>query len=328
MEDQQADDIGFDMDSALDNISQGLELGGEDRKNTDDDYNNVDEPDETAAEEIDETPEVPEVETPVVETKPAPSSWAKDKHEIWSKMAPEAQEYYLHREKQMLDGLEQYKGDAGLGKQIKDVFNPYKPFLNAQGIDEVKASQYLMNAHYKLSTAAPSEKKAYLSQLAKSYGIEVEGTEQTNVDPGYSALQDKVHQLESMLNQRTQIEQETQRTKVAKDVEVFAADPANPYFNDVADDIIPFLNAGASLQDAYQKAVWANPVTRAKELARVQTEHEAKLREKNGKEVAQAKKATVTNVRSRDTGKAPTGQKLGTMEDTMREELKRIKEGT
>ena len=331
MDDHQPDDIGFDLDSALSDISQGLELGGEDRKNTDDDYNNVDEPDEESTEEIDETPDTPEVpaeETPAVETKPAPSSWAKDKHEVWAKMPVEAQEYYLHREKQMLDGLETYKADAGLGKQIKDVFTPYKPFLNAQGIDEVKASQYLMNAHYKLSTAAPSEKKAYLSQLAKSYGIEVEATEQGNVDPNYSALQDKVHQLESMLNQRTQIEQEAQRTKVAKDVEAFAADPANPYFNEVADDIIPFLNAGASLQDAYNKAVWANPVTRAKELARVQTEAETKLREKNVQEVAQAKKATVTNVRSRDTGKAPTGQKLGTMEDTMKETLRKIKEGT
>ena len=331
MDDQQTDDIGFDLDSALDSVSEGLNLGGNTKQNGDDDYNNVSDVDEQEdtppTEEIDETPEVPAEETPVVETKPAPSSWAKDKHEAWAKMPPEAQDYYLLREKQMLDGLEQYKGDAGLGKQIKDVFTPYKPFLNAQGIDEVKASQYLMNAHYKLSTAAPSEKKAYLSQLAKSYGIEVDAQEQGNTDPGYAALQDKVHQLESMLTQRTQQEAETQRVKVAKDVEAFAADPAHLYFDEVADDIVILLNGGATLQDAYDKAVWANPITRAKELARVQTEHEAKLKEKNGKEVAAAKKATVTNVRNRETAKAPTGQKLGTMEDTMKETLAKIKAG-
>ncbi len=285
---------------------------------------------EVHVDEIEETPEAPEVEEvkPEVEVTPAPASWSKDKHEFWGKMPKEAQDYYLVREKQMLDGLEQYKGDAGLGKQMKEVFTPYKAFLNAQGIDEPKAAQYLMNAHYKLSSAQPAEKQAYFAQLARSYGIDIGGTqEQSDIDPNVKALQDKVYALESNLTQREQAQINETRSKVTKDVEAFASDPKHIYFDEVADDIVAHLNAGASLQDAYEKAVWANPVTRTKELARVQTETETKFKEKASKEAAAAKLATSTNVRSRDTGKAPTAPR-GTMEDTMRETLKKIQERT
>ncbi len=45
----------------------------------------------------------------------------------------------------MLDGIEQYKGDAGFGKTLREVMAPYKPMLAAQGVDEPKAVQYLLN---------------------------------------------------------------------------------------------------------------------------------------------------------------------------------------
>lgn len=315
MEQESGDTAGFDMESALAEMSSGLDL------KSDEPVDEVDEP-----EQVEEAPEVSEApEVPEVESISAPASWAKDKHEHWAKMPKEAQEYYMTREKQMLDGLEQYKGDAGLGKQMKEVFTPYKAFLNAQGIDEPKAAQYLMNAHYKLSSAPQAEKESYFRQLAQSYGIALSGQEQAaDIDPHVRALQDKLSALESNISQREQAQANEHRAKVSKDVEAFATDAKNPYFDEVADDIVTLLNGGASLQDAYDKAVWANPVTRAKELARVQTEAEAKFKEKAGKEVIAAKKATSSNVRSRDTSKAPT-EASGTMEDTMRDTLQKMK---
>ena len=146
--------------------------------------------------------------------------------------------------------------------------------------------------------------------------------ETANVDPNVQALQDKLHQLETNLTQREQAQLNERKAQVAKEVEAFAAE--NPYFDEVADDIIPLLNAGIPLKDAYEKAVWANPMTRAKELARVQTEAEAKLKEKAKKDAEVAKKATSVNVNPRDTGKAPTAPK-GSMEDTMRETLAKIR---
>jgi hypothetical protein len=72
--------------------------------------------------------------------------------------------------------------------------------------------------------------------------------------------------------------------------------------------------------------VWANPVTRAKELARVQTETETKFKENARLTALPKKQAAGVNVRSRDSQRAPTDTAEGTMEDTLRSTLKSIKD--
>jgi hypothetical protein len=318
---------GSDIDAGVSDIAEGLFDESPDTQNDDHDYDDaapVAEKDEVTA--APEQPEEPAAEAPVARS--APQSWAKDKHEVWSKMAPEAQDYYLAREKQMLDGLEQYKEHSSFGKQLRDVFTPYKALLQAQGVDEAKAAQYMLNAHYKLSSGSAQERATFLSSLAKSYNIDLTGLpqqEQQQVDPTVKALQDKVGTLEQTLTQRQQEEQNQQRQKISATVDAFASDPKNIYFEECADDIAAFLRAGHTLEQAYDKAVYANPVTRAKEIARLQTESEKALREKSGKDVEAARKATAVNVRGRDTRRAPTEAK-GTMDDTLNATLKSIME--
>lgn len=321
---------GFDMDAAVNEIGSGLGLSdndtSEDTSTDDVDLGGA----ENAEVEV-ETDAAPATET--VETTPTvrapPQSWAKDKHEVWAKMPAEAQEYYETREKQMLDGLEQYKEHAGFGKQMREVMAPYKAFLTAQGVDEPKAAQYLLNAHYRLSNSPAVEKQAYFAQLAKSYGIDLaaykpaEGTPE--VAPEVRALQEKVSTLESSLTQREQAVLNEARVKVAAEIETFASDPKHQYFDECSDDIVALIQAGNTLEQAYEKAVYANPVTRAKEIARLQADNEKTLREKSKAQTEAARKAASTNVRSRDTRKAPT-EPRGTMEDTMRATLKEIKE--
>jgi hypothetical protein len=195
-------------------------------------------------------------------------------------------------------------------------------------VDEAKATQYMLNAHYRLSSGTPQERATYFSSLAKSYGIDLAGlapSQEQQVDPTVKALQDKVGNLEQTLTQRQQQEFAAAQNKVKADVDAFAADPKNVYFDECAEDIVALVQAGNTLEQAYEKAVYANPVTRAKELARIQTEHEKSLREKAKAEAEAARKASSTNVRTRDTRKAPTEPK-GTMDDTLRATLKDIKE--
>jgi hypothetical protein len=316
-------DTGFDMDAAVSEIASGLNLG-----------DGVDQEEEITEEEpeadapVIEEPAPAGITEPPKETQPqlraVPKSWPKEMHEHWPKVDPKVQEYWENREKQMLDGLDQYKGDAGYGKQIRDITTPYKALLNSQGVDEVKAVQYFMNAHYKLSTLPPAEKAAYFANLGKAFGVDLGAinTEQSQVDPQVKALQDQVHEIRTSLTAREQAATNEARTRVDTEVEAFAK--ANPYFDEVADDIVAMIRAGYELKDAYEKAVWANPVTRAKEMARVQTENEKQLREKSEQEAKAARKAASPNVRGRDTNKAPT-EPLGKMEDTMRETLKAIR---
>ena len=270
---------------------------------------------EPAAEEVAET-----------EAVAAPKSWAKDKHEVWAKMPKEAQEYYMQREQQMLDGLEQYKADASFAKPLKEVISPYMPMIQARGIDAPKAVAALLNAQYQLD----QNPRAGLLQIAKTYGVDLAELAQSaqqgaaEISPEVKSLQTELSSIKTALTANQEREYQAAREKVAVEVNNFAADPKNPYFDEVADDIVRMLQTGESLEKAYEKAVWANPVTRAKELARVQKEQTEKLRVKNKGEVETAKKAVGSNVRSRDTSRSPT-ESTGTIEDTMRETLSAIR---
>ncbi|MBM3491279.1 MAG: hypothetical protein FJX68_12690 [Alphaproteobacteria bacterium] len=275
--------------------------------------------------------EVPSVkapaEVPLVEVYAPPQSWAKDKHEIWSKMAPEAQAQYLAREKQMHEGLEQYKADAQYGKRLRDVFTPYKAVLSSQGLDESQAAQYLMNAHYRMTTGSPAERQDLLAQLARSYGVDPASLAAASpalaADPAIKALQDQFAALKDGLTAQEQTARARTMEQTRKQVEAFAADPKHAYFDEVADDIAGFVKGGMALDEAYEKAVWANPVTRQKELARVQTEREAEFKAKVKADAEAARKASAANVRGHDTRRTPTEPK-GTMEDTMRATLREI----
>jgi hypothetical protein len=260
-----------------------------------------------------------------------PQSWSKDKADVWNRIAdPDVKAQILHREKQMLEGLSQYKEHNEFGRTIKDVVKPYENYLQTQGVDAVKAVQYLLSAQYRLSTGDQQTKITMLRDLAKGIGLDFDKisgqTAQTTQNSEFDPLWNEIKGLKSQLTARQEAETEQVRQKVAQDVGAFADDPKHAYFDEVADDLAKFIKIGDSLEVAYEKAVWANPVTRAKELARIQTESQAKLKPQLVKGAQELKKATSSNVRSRDTGRTPT-EPLGTMEDTMREVLANRKAG-
>lgn len=267
----------------------------------------------------------------VPEKRPLPQSWKKDMQEKWDKLDPDTQTYFEHREKQMAEGLEKDRNDANLGRTMRDIMTPYRAMLQAQGVDEPGAVKALLNAHYKLTNSDPAARKEMFLYLARNYGIELEGLANSDatqqVDPVIKSLRDELNGIKSTLTASREESFRVARERALDEVNTFASDLEHPYFDEVANDIAVMIQAGHSLKDAYDKAVWANPVTRQKELERVSQDTEKRIREKAREEAEKAKKAAGTNVRGRDLTKTPTEPK-GTMEDTMRETLRQIKSRT
>lgn len=261
-----------------------------------------------------------------IEARPPPKSWEKDKHELWSKLPPDAQEYYQKRETDFLNGLEQYKGEAGFAKEMREVITPYKAVLAAQGISEKQAVQYLLNAHYQLTQGTAEERAAAYKQIGADLGL-VQATEDPNavVDPAVKQLQSELREVKTALTQDQQTKYREAQARADSETNSFASDPANVHFNEVANDMVIHVKAGLSLKEAYTKAVWGNPVVREKELARIQTEAAARLKENAKTEAETARKATSTNVRGAESRRAPTEPK-GSMDDTMRDTLKKIRD--
>lgn len=300
-------DSEIDMNAAQEEISADL-FGAEETTEVVED---------TVEEVIDETVETTEetTETTAEETEEAkapPQSWKKEMHETWGSLTKEAQDYIELREQQMREGIDVSKEDASVGRELRDVLTPFNELLKTQGVDQKTAVQYLMNAHYKLSTAQTDQEKVdMLNQMAQSYGVNLDGTKP---NPEVQQLNQKIQQLEQIVNQGQQESQQEKQAKAMKEVEAFASE--HEFFDDVADDIVPFINTGLTLQESYEKAIWSNPVTREKEIARLDKEKADKIEKEKQDKIEKAKKAKSTNVKAKDTNKAPTGPK-GTMFDDL-----------
>ena len=223
----------------------------------------------------------------------------------------------------MKEGLETDRNDANLGRTMRDTMAPFADFLQKKGMDEPTAVKNLMNIHYQMDNAPDEHKLQLLHQLASSYGLNLTG-EQKEIDPNVKSLQDEMGQMRSILNERNQADLQVARERVVKEVEEFASDPKHSYFEEIEGDVATFITAGMSLEDAYEKAVWANPITRQKEINRISEEKGATQLEEARKKAEALKKAKATNVKSRDTKYSPT-EKTGTMEDTMKAVMKDIR---
>ena len=262
---------------------------------------------------------------------PPPKTWPKEMHDHWGKTPKEVQDYWNTREKQMLDGLEQYRGDATFAKQIKETLNPYMATINALGVDAPTAIRSLLNADHQLRVGSPSQKAQYLQHLAKQYGVDLSGIGQQEgqapVDPRLQQLQDELHGLKQIIQTGNQQQLDEQRQKIQNEVNLFASDPKHPYFDEVSDEIVALLKSGATLEDAYEKAVWANPVTRQKEMTRLQTEQQAALKAKAIAEAEAKKKAASVNLRNRDSQRTPTGPwaTMSGLDSALRETMREIK---
>lgn len=282
--------------------------------------------------ELSAEPEHQEASPELTPASAPPKTWPKEMHDHWGKTPKEVQDYWNTREKQMLDGLEQYKSDATFAKQIKETLNPYMATINALGVDAPTAIRSLLNADHQLRVGSPSQKVQYFQHLARQYGVDLGGMGQQHenepqIDPRIQQLQDELHGLKQVIHTGNQQHLDSERQKIQNEVNSFASDPKHPYFDEVSDEIVALLKSGASLEDAYEKAVWANPVTRQKEMSRVQTEQQAALKAKAISEAEAKKKAASVNLRNRDSQRTPTGPRatMSGLDSALRETMREIK---
>ncbi len=106
--------------------------------------------------------------------------------------------------------------------------------------------------------------------LAQMVGQATEQGQQPAQAP--DPVMQRLSQLETFIQTNLQQQQQSATAPILSEIQRFSSDPANPWFNDVADDINALLKEnrvkGASpserLKNAYDMACWANPEVREK----------------------------------------------------------------
>jgi hypothetical protein len=328
-----SDDIGIDIDASVDDIISGVLPPSTTDVPKDRTLDKEPAPPaDKAAPPADPAPKAAPAQkaalNPPADTIPYPKSWKQDFAPEWPKLPRTLQEYISTvREKDYLDGLEQYKTGHQSWQQMHETILPYQARLNSLGITPVQAVQHLLNAEHILATGSPDDKIRAIRTLAKDYGIDLAAAIQAaqteaNMSPEMKAMMQKYDGLESGLRSFMSQQVSAQRAVIDKDVATFAADPAHPYFEEVGDHIARLLKADAklSLADAYEQAVWANPVTRAKEQTRLANEKESVDRKAREEAAKKARQARAANARGVQTSREATPP-AGTIDDTLRETL-------
>lgn len=325
----------FDMGAAVDSLSGELGFDTDTPSGQDDLQVEIGEADLADAEQgklaaPGETAETPASEEPAAAPTSVepPKTWRKEALEQWNALPEVVKAEVLKREEDIFRGLETYRADATFGKSLKSVLDPYLPILQQYNIDPAAQVANLMQAHHTLALGAPEQKVAFMRQLAQEYGIdlgELSGAGAPFVDPAVDALQKELQAVKSTLSARERAEAQQRMQSIQTEIEQFASDPANEHFDTVANDIAALLKAGTAkdLKDAYEKAVWANPVTRAKLVAKQQADAAAQAKAEAAKRAAAAKSASSVVVRAKPSSASGTAP-IGSMDDTMQETLAAI----
>lgn len=117
-------------------------------------------------------------------------------------------------------------------------------------------------------------------------------------------------------------QQQTQAT--VREVEAFAADPAYPFFNDVAQDVIRRLKSGEipdgppiqRLKQAYDASTWSNPTIRPHLMA-AQGEEEAKRKAAEVERARKAQRGLITGAPAQGASSRPLGDPNASIRDTL-----------
>lgn len=185
--------------------------------------------------------------TPPATASAAPASWPKDKAGLYSSASPELQAYIAQREEQISAGFAQYEGLAGYADLARQNGNTLRTVLD--------------NVH-ELENGMAADPVGTLAMIVHRYGIDP--NQLAAVLTGQAQHTPPPRQAPPIDIERIVSQQIAQRD-IQREVAAFSADANNKHFETVAPNIAALLqsNPALSLQDAYDRACWADPTIRA-----------------------------------------------------------------
>lgn len=229
----------------------------------------------------------------------APHHWSEADKLLFSKASPEIQQRWIARDAELQRGYDaKFQEVAGFRRerdQYDQILNPFKRDLELRGISAPQFIQSLVGGH-KYLQESPREA---LLWLAQTYGVDPKllAQPQEGVDPKYAQLEQRLNQVTGQFESYTTQAQQAAHAEKLNRVTTFADEkgadgqPAHPFFDEVAGDILALMKAtpGMALDTAYTKAVRMNDAVYERvQLQRTQTTQAAK---------DQAAKATVDKAR-------------------------------
>jgi hypothetical protein len=241
----------------------------------------------------------------------APEHWPQEDKDRFNALnelgeqGKEAQQWMLDRHKAMeADYTRKTQEIADFKRNWSDLDQAIQPYVEGLKQAGVTPAQYFMNLG-KADQFLQQDPEAAIQWLADKYGVNLGnyGGEKTPESQEISSLKKQINELRQGIDQDKQSQYQTEVNTQIEKIQSFmdAKDESgalmHPFAEDVINDMIILANAQRSqgknpdLNDLYEQAVWANPVTRDKKLTADKQAEEKKRSAEARAKAAKSKKA-------------------------------------
>lgn len=216
---------------------------------------------------------------------------------------------FIRLEGTQAKGMAKIAQTAKFGEEVMAEVQPYMAMIQSEGSDARTAIRSLLNTAYLMRTAPPAQKQQLFFQLAQKYGVDLSNQpQQQRLDPNLQYVLGELQQLKQQQSGQLTAQTQAQEQEIMGEIQAFASDPAHPYFEEVKGDMAYLLQlpqgGPKNLDDAYERACWANPEIRKSILADQRKAEEAKRKEELQKSIA-GKKVAASSLKSDPTGATP-----------------------
>jgi hypothetical protein len=268
-------------------------------------------------------------------TNAPPAGWTAAEKAEWAKLPPVVQAAVSRRELEMSTGGQRWSDEK---RRYEAVLSPVAEAARRNGMNTEQGLQALLNAQSFLER----DPTAAIKWLAQSHGVnlatlagqsdDVPSAQATDIEAIVrQAVQRSVAPIVAPIQQRWQQEEQRQQEMTTQMVVDFAASQGHEHFGSVEQDIMdlipplkernPTWTPQQVLQEAYDRAVFANPATRQTILTAREQAAEEKRRTEAAQRATKARGAAVSVTGS------PQGSAGSEPAATLRDEILRAMTG-
>lgn len=191
----------------------------------------------------------------------APATWTPAAKEKWANLDPAVKGEISRREREVDVALSKATDVRRFGDSVMQEFAPYAKILSDEGATPQAAIRALLETSYTLRFGSPEHKHALFHSLAQQYGIDLG----KQIDPEKARLQWELDSRNVNDARQAAAQQDQLQREVQGELEAFMAAPGHEHYGAVRAVMAGLMQSGVAkdLQDAYDRACWADPQIRA-----------------------------------------------------------------
>jgi hypothetical protein len=190
----------------------------------------------------------------------APATWTPAAKEKWATLDPALKGEIAKREREIAVGMSKASEIRQFGDSLAQEFAPYAKILADEGATPQAAIRALLETSYTLRFGSPEHKHALFMSLAQQYGIDLS----RQIDPEKARLQWELDSRQVNDARNAAAQQDQLQRSVNTELEQFINAPGHEHYDTVRTAMAGLMQTGVvqTLQDAYDRACWADPTVR------------------------------------------------------------------